>query len=201
MKYIKLFENFSDYSNLEDAKWIVISHLGEVEDVEIDSKWNAKDILRLELLEAPTEDKIKRCEEHLKEEGFFLFMTGTDWSKENENVSIIIGVGSSLEDGVTKWLDDNFSNLKRVDYGTTAFFTEDHNLTKINVTDIPRSVIFYTDPVSLSHTFTKVNWSKLWQFLDHDLFLNRDQIRGILKNWIEKTYGLEDIPPLDWANI
>jgi len=200
MKYIKLFENFNN-DTLEDSKWIIISHLGEVEDVEIDSRWNAKNILRLELLEAPTEDQIKRCEEHLKEEGFFLFMTGTDWSKENENVSIIVGVGSSLEDVVTKWLDDNFSNLKRVDYGTTAFFTEDHSLKKIEVTDIPRSVIFYTDPVSLSHTFTKVNWSKLWQFLDHDLFLNRDQIREILKKWIEKTYGLEDIPPLDWANI
>lgn len=200
MKYIKLFENFNN-DTLEDAKWIVISHLGEVEDVEIDSKWNAKDILRLELLEAPTENQIKICEEHLKEEGFFLSMTGTDWSEVNKNVSVIVGVGSSLEDGVTKWLDDNFSNLKRVDYGTTAFFTEDHNLTKIDVTDIPRSVIFYTDPVSLSHTFTKVNWSKLWQFLDHDLFLNRDQIRDILKNWIEKTYGLKDIPPLDWANI
>jgi hypothetical protein len=200
MKYIKLFENFNN-DTLEDAKWIIISHLGEVEDVEIDSKWNAKDILRLELLEAPTEDQIKRCEEHLKEEGFFLFMAGTDWSKENENVSIIVGVGSSLEDGVTKWLDDNFSNLKRVDYGTTAFFTEDHSLTEIDIYNIPKSVIIYLDPNYRLSNFTKVNWSKLWQFLDHDLFLNRDQIRDILKNWIEKTYGLKDIPPLDWTNI
>ena len=34
MKYIKLFENFNN-DTLEDAKWIVISHLGEVKEVEI----------------------------------------------------------------------------------------------------------------------------------------------------------------------
>ena len=191
MKYIKLFENFNE-PDIQDAKWIVISHLGEVEKIEIDPKWNAKNLLSFELNEEPTKEQIDKCREHLNDEGFFLRI----YSKFT-----IVGIGETLEECVTKWLDDNFGNLKRIDYGTTAFFTEDHNLTKIDVTDIPRSVIFYTDPVSLSHTFTKVNLSKLWQFLDHDLFLNRDQIRDILKNWIEKTYGLKDIPPLDWANI
>lgn len=102
---------------------------------------------------------------------------------------------------MTKWLDDNFSNLKRVDYGTTAFFTEDHNLTEIDIYNIPKSVIIYLDPNYRLSNFTKVNWRKLWEFLDEDLFLNRDQITEILKNWIEKTYGLKDIPPIDWANI
>ena len=196
MKYLKLFENFNE-PDIEDAKWIIIRYLGEVETIEIDPKWNAKNLLSFVLLEKPTRDEIINCREHLKDEGFFLHIP----ENNIDSKFIIVGIGETLEEYLTKWLDDNFGNLKKINYGTTAFFTEDHSLTKIDVTDIPRSVIFYTDPVSLSYTFTKVNWEKLWQFLDHDLFLNRDQIREILKKWIEKTYGLEDIPPLDWANI
>ena len=119
MKYIKLFENFNEEPDMYDALQIVITHLGEVEEVEIDSKWNAKDILRLELLEAPTHDQIKSCKKHLfpedEKEGFFLYMTGTDWSEVNKNVSVIVGVGSSFEEWVNNWLNDNFGNLKRIE--------------------------------------------------------------------------------------
>ena len=199
MKYIKLFENFNEESNLEDAKWIVISHLGEIMNDEDNHKCdNEKDILIFSVIGNPTKDQIKSCEEHLKEEGLFLFVTGKDWEASDDETSILVGAGNSFDEWINNWLDRNFGGLKRIDYGTTAFYTEDQNLKEINIIDIPRSIIFFTDPTS---KFTQVNWSKLWRFLDHSLFLSRDQIREILKNWIEKTYGLKDIPPLDWSNI
>lgn len=232
MKYIKLFEDFNEEPYIEYAKSIIISHLGEIEEEgEIDPSRNADNILLIDIPYTISEDEIKeldndvnkivsdeetsektpllKCKEHLEAEGFFLFLTGKDWQEVKTNVTILVGVGNSFEEWINNWLNDNFGNLKRIEYGTTSFYTEDHSLTKIESNPsmatghfdfIPRSVIFYLDTTNKS-SFTKVNWEKLWQFLDHDLFLNRDQIREILKNWLEKTYGLKDIPPIDWANI
>lgn len=80
MKYIKLFENFNN-DLLEDAKWIVISHLGEVKEVKI----NAKNLLLFELSEEPSEEQIDKCREHLKEEGFFLDDPGLIVSYASKN--------------------------------------------------------------------------------------------------------------------
>ena len=65
MKHIKLFENFSEEPDMYDALQIVIAHLGQVREIKIDPSWNAKNILKLEILENPTEDKIKSCKKHL----------------------------------------------------------------------------------------------------------------------------------------
>ena len=75
MKHIKLFENFNEEPDMYDALQIVITHLGEVDEDEINPIWG-KDILKLELREKPTKDQIKSCEEHLRgwDEGFFLHL-------------------------------------------------------------------------------------------------------------------------------
>ena len=110
MKYIKLFENFNEELDIYDAKLIVISHLGEVKEVKIDSKWNAKDILKLELLEEPTDDQIEDCEKHLfpedEEKGFFLH-----WVMENK---VVVGIGRSIEDYCISWLNSNYSGMEAV---------------------------------------------------------------------------------------
>ena len=202
MKYIKLFENFNEESNLEDSKWIVISHLGEIMHDENNHKCdNEKDILIFSVIGNPTKDQIKSCEEHLKEEGLFLFVTGKDWDASDDETSILVGVGNSFDEWINNWLNRNFGNLKRIDCGNEAFYTEDHSLKEIDNVNIPKSVIFFIDISNNRYGWTKINWNKLWRFLDHSLFLSRDQMKEILKNWIEKTYGLKDIPPLDWSNI
>lgn len=202
MKYIKLFENFNEESNLEDSKWIVISHLGEIMHDEYNHKCdNEKDILIFSVIGHPTEDQIKSCAEHLKEDGLFLFVTGKDWDASDDETSILVGVGNSFDEWINNWLNRNFGNLKRIDCGNEAFYTEDHSLKEIDNVNIPKSVIFFIDISNNRYGWTKINWNKLWRFLDHSLFLSRDQMKEILKNWIEKTYGLKDIPPLDWSNI
>lgn len=208
MKYIKLFENFNEELDIYDAKYIVISHLGEIMHDEDNHKCdNEKDILIFSVIGEPTEDQIQSCAEHLKEEGFFLFVTGKGWDASDDETSILVGVGNSFDEWINNWLNRNFGNLKRIECGNEAFYTEDHSLKEIDNVNIPKSVIFFTDiredrtGTNQQYGWTKINWNKLWRFLDHSLFLSRDQIKEILKNWIEKTYGLKDIPPLDWSNI
>ena len=193
MKYLKLFENFNE-PDIEDVKWIIISKLGEILEDKIDPKWNAKNILRFEV-NKPTKEQLQSCNEHLNTEGFFLYINR---NAPEDSVNILVGIGNSFEEWINNWLNENFGNLKRIEYGTTVYFTEDQNLKEINIYDIPKSVIFFTDPTS---KFTKINWNKLWKFLEYDLSLDSAQLKEILKNWIEKTYELKDIPPLDWKNI
>ena len=90
MKYIKLFENFNE-PDILDAKWIVISHLGELENVEINPKWNAKNLLSFELNEEPTKEQIIKCREHLNDEGFFLRI---------DSKFTIVGIGETLEEKI-----------------------------------------------------------------------------------------------------
>lgn len=201
MKYIKLFENFNEEIDIYDAKYIVISHLGEIMHDEDNHKCgNEKDILIFSIGN-PTEDQIQSCAEHLKEEGFFLFITGKGWDASDDETSILVGVGNSFDEWINNWLNRNFGNLKRIDCGNEAFYTEDHSLKEIDNINIPESVIFFTNIKYDRYGWTKVNWKKVWRFLDNELFLSRDQIIEILKNWIEKTYGLKDLSPLDWSNI
>lgn len=202
MKYIKLFENFNEELDIYDAKYIVISHLGEIMHDEDNHKCdNEKDILIFSVIGEPTEYQIQSCAEHLKEEGFFLFITGKGWDASDDEISILVGVGNSFDEWINNWLNRNFGNLKRIDCGNEAFYTEDHSLKEIDNVNIPKSVIFFIDISNNRYGWTKINWNKLWRFLEHSLFLSRDQIKEILENWIEKTYGLKDIPPIDWANI
>ena len=81
MKYLKLFENFNEL-DIQDAKWIVISHLGEVEEIEIDPKWNAKNLFEFELQEIPTKEQIESCIEHLEQE------VVKDWLSNTYNLKV-----------------------------------------------------------------------------------------------------------------
>ena len=79
MKYIKLFENFNSNDMLEEAKWILINHLGEIKEIDIrgvdanivDPMMSDDLINRIrvfELLGSPNVKDLKACEAHLEAE-------------------------------------------------------------------------------------------------------------------------------------
>ena len=88
MKYIKLFENFDDR---EDPRFIIISHLGEVDEVETDNNnirlFNLRDIS--DNTKQSYDDKINSCYSHLKEEKYFMYIFDTFCIVINSDLNII----------------------------------------------------------------------------------------------------------------
>ena len=110
MKHIKLFENFNEEPDIYDALHIVITHLGEVKEVEIDPKWNDNSLIKLNRLEKRHHTEVRLCEEHLIAEGFFLYMPPNRVTGD----FIIVGIGNSLEDYCINWLNNRFGDLKEI---------------------------------------------------------------------------------------
>ena len=184
MKYIKLFENFNEELDLYDAKQIVISHLGEVKEVKIDSKWNAKDILILDLLEEPTDDQIESCEKHLfpeyEEKGFFLHrIFEHDWAAmENK---FVVGIGRSIKDYCISWLNSNYSGMEAV-------------LSK----SFPGTVLYRYNEKDNVLLYDKTNNkvylnTNIWAFFEHYFDLDEEDIQEITDEWVRETYKL-DVP-------
>ena len=172
MKYIKLFENFNEDVYIEDAKWIVITHLGENKEVNIDPEWNAKNIIRLELDVKPTEDNIDACRAHLEEEGFFLRMR--NWLERDE---CVVGVGRSVDKYCIKYLKDNFSNMEVVN----SEYDEGAILYRYEPGD---NIVYYEEG---SATYIK---QEIWQFFELFIGLNRDEINRIIKEWLREEYNI-----------
>ena len=189
MKYIKLFEDFNEELDLYYAKLIVISHLGEFREVEIDdNKWNAKEILTLELLEEPTDKQIEDCEKHLfpeyEEKGFFLHQI-FDQLYPYEN-KFVVGIGSSIEDYCISWLNSNYSDMKSVDSksfpGTVLYSpSKKGDAEKDNV-------LLYDETNRKVYVNTNI-----WAFFEHYFGLDEYEIEEILDKWVKETYKL-DVP-------
>lgn len=182
MKYIKLFEDFNEELDIEDAKQIVISHLGEFREVEIDdNKWNSKEILTLELLEEPTDKQIEDCEKHLfpdyEEKGFFLHQI----FEHDMEYKFVVGIGRSIEDYCISWLNSNYSDMESVDSksfpGTVLYRYEEKD-----------NVLLYDDTNNKVYVNTNI-----WAFFEHYFGLDEYEIEEILDKWVKETYKL-DVP-------
>lgn len=190
MKYIKLFEDFNEELDIYDAKQIVISHLGEVKEVEIDdNKWNSKEILILELLEEPTDKQIEDCEKHLfpeyEEKGFFLHQI-FDQLYPYEN-KFVVGIGRSIEDYCISWLNSNYSDMESVDSkgfpGTVLYRYEEKD-----------NVLLYDDTNSKVYVNTNI-----FHFFVNYFGLDEYEIEEILDKWVKETYKL-DVPTTRFGN-
>jgi hypothetical protein len=173
MKYIKLFENFNEDLNIEDAKWIIISHLGEVKEIEIDPKWNAKELIMFKLNKRSTEEQIESCREHLKEEGFFLY---------TKKKKCVVGIGNSVKEYCINWLNDNYSNMEVVaskDYPGCFLYRFEPN----------DNILFYRNKFN---DFL-VRYDKIWLFFIEYFGLEEQEIKEITKEWISETYNLTDV--------
>ena len=185
MKYIKLFEDFNEELDIYDAKQIVISHLGEVKEVDIDdNKWNAKEILILELLEEPTNKQIEDCKKHLfpeyEEKGFFLHrIFEHDWAAME--YKFVVGIGRSIEDYCISWLNSNYSDMESVKSesfpGTVLYRYKEKD-----------NVLLYDETNSKVYVNTNI-----WGFFEHYFDLDEEEIKEILDTWVKETYKL-DVP-------
>lgn len=184
MKYIKLFENFNEEPYLEDAKWIILSHIGEVKEIEIDPKWNTKNLLKFELSETPSQDKINKCKEHLKEEGFFLSYSSNStgpWESSDPNYFYTTGLGT-LEDWCINWLNDNYGNLNiEKKNGQIYYIDKDRNI-----------IIEYME--SLSGYFY-INYTKVWSFFVNIINIKSYEIKPIISKWLKDKYNLSNLAP------
>jgi hypothetical protein len=180
MKYIKLFENFNENLKIEDAKWIIISHLGEVKEVEINPKYNAKNLLMFELLEEPTDDQIKNCREHLfpedEEKGFFLDDPYTD---EDFKVYCLVGIGKTIKEYCINWLNDNFSNMEAVpskNFPNTVLYRH----------DLKDNVLLYDK----TNNKVYVNYRKIYAFFEYYFGLDEKEILDITLEWVKQNVRL-----------
>ena len=196
MKYLKLFENFNEEPNIEDAKWIVISHLGEVEEVEIEPKWNAKGLIKFELQEKPSEEQIKKCTEHLKTEDFFFIINDIDnlsWFESIEaqlnlkDRQCIVGIGK-IEEYAFNWLNNNFSDLKRVEKYNRFYYTDQEG-----------KPVFCYYP---NDERCEIDFRRIWIFIKYYLLIDSKQTKEIISEWLEKIYKLKGKKPqsLDFHN-
>ena len=73
MKYLKTYKIFENSDvHLEDAKWIIISHLGDVQEVKTENIFFDGELISFEIDNYIDDKKIKSCESHLNSDGFFI---------------------------------------------------------------------------------------------------------------------------------
>ena len=196
MKWIKLFEEF-DSDMLEDAKHIMISHLGEMEEIDFiggDLQVEMSDSLRerirvYRLLESPNVKDLKACEEHLKDETEGVFWNvNLDWYRGK---IAVVGIGRSIEEFLGEWLRERFS-------ASTCFFREltlERN--QVFYYDKNGSGVFYYYEEDSQDKSAHVSFQKIWGFFQMVLGLEDSQIKKIVKDWLWDGFGL-DLEPKKW---
>ena len=196
MKWIKLFEEF-DSDMLEDAKHIMISHLGEMEEIDFiggDLQVEMSDSLRerirvYRLLESPNVKDLKACEEHLKDETEGVFWNvNLDWYRGK---IAVVGIGRSIEEFLGEWLLERFSGLKK----QVRELTGDRN--QVFYYDKNGSGVFYYYEEDSQDKSVHVSFQKIWGFFQTVLGLEDSQIKKIVKDWLWDGFGL-DLEPKKW---
>ena len=181
MKHIKLFENFNEEPYIEDAKWIVISHLGEVEEVDIDPKYKVNNLLKLNRLEKRHFSELEKCEKHLKEEGFFLALP------PNRVVGdfIIVGIGESIKEWSIDWLNTNFINLKPIEKDDKIFYVDLES----------KPLFYYKKNQESKNEHYYISNSRIWSIFDSNFGLSYIQIKDLITTWLRETYKLSELTP------
>ena len=195
MKWIKLFEEF-DSDMLEDAKHIMISHLGELEEIDFiggDLQVEMSDRLRERIrvyrfLESPNVRDLKACEEHLNDETEGVFWNvNLDWYRGK---IAVVGIGRSIEEFLGEWLLERFSGLKK----QVRELTGDRN--QVFYYDKNGSGVFYYYEEDSQDKSVHVSFQKIWGFFQTVLGLEDSQIKQIVKDWLWDGFGLDLVPKM-----
>lgn len=203
MKYIKLFENFDSNDILEDAKWILISHLGEVEDIdirlvkhsEVDPMMSDELLSKIKvfkLLGSPNVKDLKACEAHLEAETEGIFWNvNLDW---NRNRVGVVGIGESVEEFCLEWLRERFENAEK-------YFNEKENQVFYLDKDkdgkpihIGGQSLFSYKLDGYDSKYCYINQQKIWSFLTDKLGLEDSQVRSILSKWLVERFDIKAEP-------
>jgi len=197
MKYIKPYSIFESAEyDLEDAKHILISHLGELEEVDFiggDLQVQMSDRLRerirvYRLLESPNVRNLKACEDHLEAETEGIFWNvNLDWYSGKVAV---IGIGESIESFLGEWLRERFPKLEKYVRGDgdydQVFYMEENG-----------SAVFYCYEDDPQERSVHVSFQKIWGFFSTVLCLEDRKIRGIVHDWLLSEFGLY-LEPKRW---
>ena len=196
MKYIKLFENFDSDDMLEDAKQILMAHLGELKEVDLKNLGDYNPHMSDELiskvrvyklLDSPNVKDLKSCEAQLKEDTEGLFCNiNLDWY--NGKVAVI-GIGKSVEDFCLDWLRERFENANKYTNKGQTFYLDKNNDGGVSI------LHYYEDDVQDKSCY--ISYNKIWGFLKDTLALEDSQIRSILSKWLLEKFGL-DLEPKKW---
>ena len=178
MKYIKLFEDFNEEPDMYDALQIVITHLGEVEKVDIDPKWNTNNLIKLNRKEERHHTEVEQCEGHLSAERFFLYIAPDIVPGD----FIIVGVGESIEDWCINWLNDNYGNLNIEEKdGEIYYIDKDRNV-----------IIKY---MKSNSGYYYINFTKVWSFFVNVINMKSHEIKPFISKWLKDKYNLSNLSP------
>ena len=191
MKHNKLFENFNQETDMYDALHIVISHLGEVEEVEIDPKWNVKNLLKLNRLDGIKEGnniKVEKCRKHLEEEGFFLY----EPPNRVPGDFILVGIGNSIKEYCINWLNENFSGMDVVP-------SKLHTNYMLYRYEPKSNILFYNKEKETVY----IHRALIWSFFENILCIDYNTIGEITMEWLSETYNLKgvDTEPIRHLNL
>ena len=168
MKYIKLFENFDDR---EDPKFIIITHLGEVDEVETDNKnirlFNLRDIA--DNTKQSYEDKIKSCYSHLKEAEYFMYIFDEFCIVINSDLNII---NSKFD------IRDNEAKVLYVDDEEEVIF---YHYKEIDT--------FHSHMVRTTRCY--FNYDLIWSFFQNEMNIRDNEIGEMMAFWIKDFYDID----------
>lgn len=206
MRYIKLFENFDsneDVLMLEDAKQIIITHLGEIKEVDLinieddDVNPHMSDELIskvrvYKLLDSPNVRNLESCEGHLEADTKGLFWNiNLDWYTGK---ICVVGVGKSVEEFCLEWLRERFKSTEKYTNDENKTFYLDKDVNGANEGGV--SILYYYENDG-QDKYCYINQGKIWRFLRGTLGLEDYQIRNILSKWLLEKFGL-DLEPKKW---
>lgn len=216
MKYIKLFENFDsneDYLMLKDVEQILITHLGEIKEVDLknidddDVNPHMSDELIskvkvYKLLDSPNVRDLKSFEAHLEqhlEENLEADSNGIFWNVNLDWYTgkiCVIGIGESIDDFCLEWLRERFEGAEKYVNNENQVFYYDKDKNGVSNYEGGISILYYYEN-DAQDKYCYINQGKIWRFLRETLGLEDYQIRGILSKWLIEKFGL-DLEPKKW---
>jgi hypothetical protein len=112
------------------------------------------------------------------------------------------GVGETL-----KIFDDNVNIIKRVyKYKPLSFLEQFNDLTPIK----KDGIIYYVDKDRMPlFYYTKnrkngkvfIDYYRIWLYFSYILGLNPDKVQAIMSKWLEETYNIKGLTPIDLAGF
>ena len=215
MKYIKLFENFDsneDYLMLKDVEQILITHLGNIKEVDLKNIEDDDDDVNphmsdeliskvrvYKLLDSPNvRDNLKPFEAHLEEyleevSNRIFCNVNLDWYTGK---ICVIGIGKSVEDFCLDWLKERFEGAEKYVNEENQVFYYDKDKNGVSNYDGGISILYYYENDG-QDKYCYINQGKIWRFLRGTLGLEDYQIRSILSKWLIEKFGL-DLEPKKW---
>ena len=91
-------------------------------------------------------------------------------------------IKNKLDKVALTWLNNNFGDLNPVIGNTTYYVNED------------RLPLFYYYQ-DTKNEYVYINYYEIWSFLESMFGMDYQQIRGVIRDWLEETYNLKGLTP------